>query len=134
MKLLRWVAVLLMVPMVTVHAQSDRWVVVGTGADGGVFYVDTAHVVVEGTVRTAWGKTVYSTEQTSTYEKTHYFILLANSSYDCKHRSITTNAEYFEDQSENIIQSIPKLTTNWAPVLPETTGESKLDAICKLHP
>src|SRR5665213_3009749 len=132
MNLLRGIAVLLMVPMVAVHAQADRWVVVG-GNDTFTSYVDTTHIVTEAGIRTTWTKFVYATEQTTiTPDKVRFSIHLSNVSFDCKHRLIKDNAEYLTDASNKVVKSDDQIQDNWHAPIPSSIGEKQVDMVCQL--
>jgi len=131
MKVLRLVAVLLMVPMVAVHAQSTRWVLFNQ-TDAAVIWVDSAHIQVTGSIRAAWIRWEWTSPRT--VGNATFVHSLDREYFDCTNRTSSLSDYILKDAKDSIVGSQRSMAPEWDAVPPESINEQLLDYVCKYKP
>jgi len=124
-----WVLGCIAVLSTTARAQADRWVAVGTDADG-IIYLDQTTVQMDGPIRTVWFKSVYSPPRQVLDMK--LATTLEHDQFDCTNRTTLLMTYVMKDSKDSVLATGPRTRNPPLPVAPETIGEVELNFVCRL--
>ena len=117
-------AMMLFVSFMAVSAGAANWVAADQYSEKGLYnYVDTESISTQGKYKQAFTKSINIPEG-------YYLITL--SSYDCKSnpRRIKYTHMTMFDLEGNVTASSAMTNSSFAPVLPDSIGESEVNMIC----
>lgn len=109
-------------------ASAADWVPYATSPEGDKTYLDIGSVLVRGNKRLAWIKTEKASPVT--YEGGMLSGWTARIEVDCKERTQRTISEVGHQPNGSMLYQVTEQIHS-SPVVPETLGEIRLEAICK---
>lgn len=121
---------LVLVMLITAPAQAG-WTKVNS-SNGTDFYIDFATVKAEGTKRTTWQLTNYSTPQSLV--DVYYLSSSARVEFDCKEeksRLLTITVFSMRNADGKPLLTVDE-PTKWSDIAPYTTARGILNTVCKL--
>lgn len=130
-KLRRMLAVLPLAVLSAQGADAADWVPYGEN-DGDLAYYDAASLLVDGSRRTYWAKTIYQADKVS--GPYTYRTLTVRVEVDCRKRTRRPLLQMGHDSLGNVTFSIDEADSKPRPVVPDTHGELQLEEICKVAP
>lgn len=126
--MMRLLFVLLACAVCTQLAQAAEWVPYFKSEDGDMAYLDTASVLAHGNKRVAWTKVEKATPVE--YEGGLLSSWMARIEVNCIERMQRTLSEVGHQPNGSVLYQFPERLSA-SPVVPESMGEMRLEAMCK---